>query len=134
MGVSINTVSIAVVRFGIARQTTATKIAPVLDRQVLDALKCGLPLVQVCAQTGVSLSSVYRWLRMYPQQAQDYRLRVLQQERLSKRRRFSEQAATTPMTACADYYWLRRNDSEWIAEFSRRAASLDTASLVRTTA
>lgn len=126
IGVCTNTVSIAAVRFGIPIDARPKKIDLALKKQFFLALERNLPLAEVSAETGVSLSTIYRLLRMYPQHAHAYKLRLLEQERLTKRRRFTEQVATTPMTACTDYYWLRRNDSEWIATFSSSLARLST--------
>jgi hypothetical protein len=126
IGVCTNTVSIAAVRFGIAIDARPKKIDQALKKQFFLALERNLPLEEVSAETGVSLSTIYRLLRMHPQQAQAYKLRLLEQERLTKRRRFTEQVATMPMTTCTDYYWLRCNDSEWIATFSNSLARLST--------
>jgi hypothetical protein len=116
-GVCTNTVSVAAVRLGIPIDARPKKIDQALNRQVSAALERNLPLARIVAETGVSLTSLYRFLRMYPQQAYAYRLRMLEQERLDKRQRFTLQVVGTPMTRCADYYWLRRNDAEWIAQF-----------------
>jgi len=118
MGVCKTTVSIAVVRFGIATSARLKKVDHALNQQVFHALERNVPLAQVCAETGLSLASMYEFLRMYPQQARAYKQRVLEQERLAKRQRFIEQTASMTMTACPDYYWLRRNDQEWLAMFS----------------
>lgn len=119
IGVCINTVSIAAVRLGIPIDARPNKIDHAVNQRLLHALERNLPLGEIATETGVSLSSIYRFLRIHPAQASAYKSRMLEQERLAKRQRFAVEAASMAMNACSDYYWLRRNDAAWFAQFAR---------------
>lgn len=123
IGVSPNTLSVVAVRLGIPFDTRPKKIDALTSKQLLAALQRNLPLTDIADQLNLSLASLYRVLRMHPQQTTEYKQRMLELERQRRRQRLGEQSLTTAVRSCADYYWLRRNDAAWLATLSASRAT-----------
>lgn len=74
------------------------------------ALATADPLHKVAQAQGISIASIYRLLRRYPQVAQKRQ----EQLREVRRRRFAEELKVTSARAAQDYMWLYRNDYDWL--------------------
>lgn len=118
IGVSPNTLRVLAVRLGIPFDTRPKKIDAQTSAQLLSALKHGLPLAVIGKKLNLSMASLYRVLRMHPLEATAYRQNMLERERQRRRERLNEQAVNTAIRFCADYYWLRRNDTAWLANLT----------------
>jgi hypothetical protein len=117
LGVCHTTARVAAGRLGIALAGRPSKIDSAVQQAVALALGRGEPLAELTDAIGISLPSVYRMLRMDPLLAAEYKAKLLQRKRMARRQLFLLQVADKPMSECAEYYWLRRNDAAWLRQW-----------------
>jgi len=138
IGVSVSTLHVYAVQLGLRVHARPSVLLPVLRQQIRDQLVAGKAFSEIAKNCGVSLTSVYRVLRM--ETDLKYILSGLRVERDRENRRIRfimERERNTTAQACTDYAWLYRNDREWLKEklhrigriARKRTAAVDWARL-----
>lgn len=111
LGVSVTTAAVAANRAGLSVASRAKTINDEVKDCVRGALMGGLEPKDVANKHGISLSSVYRVLRMDVNLEQQFEVKRLERCREQYRNRFLISHEDK-----ASYAWLRRHDVEWLAE------------------
>lgn len=115
LGTSTTTLAVVAARAGIKVSTRPKYIKEELKRDICASLRLGQSPQDVGEKHGTSSVSVYRILRMDPVLEREYRQRRFATSRDGYRSRF----LGSRDDKCA-YTWLRRNDTQWLAEQIQR--------------
>ena len=118
LGLSVSTVAIAAARAGLTVGLRPKRIKAALQGAVRKSLLDGLTLHEAASNHGISLSSVYRILRSDRELESAYKERRFQICRDENRCAFVNRIASP-----AAYAWLRRHDSQWLADKKARRES-----------
>lgn len=114
-GVSVSTLHVYAVQLGLSVRARPSILLPVLRAQIRDQLIAGKAFSEIATDCGVSLTSVYRVLRMETGLKDMLSGLRVERDRENRRLRFTmERGGNTTAQACTDYAWLYRNDRVWL--------------------
>lgn len=108
--ISVTTVAVAAARAGFSYSARPKHIFGALRQEAWASLRAGLSPSQVAAKCGISISSVYRLLRMDAELELSY-----QEKRFVAVREIYRDRYLHSHDDLAAYAWLRRNDPRWLA-------------------
>jgi len=117
---SVTTVAIEAARAGLTVATRPKRITPALRGVVRSSLLEGRTLHEAASHHGISLSSVYRILRMDPELEKAYKDKRFQICREGYRSGFVGRHSSPDA-----YAWLRRHDGQWLANQQAPKANLN---------
>ncbi len=136
--VSVSTLHVHAVQLGLSVRSRPSILLPGLKAQIRDQVIAGKSFAEVATDCGVSLTSVYRVLRMETGLKDMLSGLRVERDRENRRTRFiMERERNTTAQACTDYAWLYRNDRDWLKEklhrigriARKRTAAVDWARL-----
>lgn len=113
--------SVTTLRIEAARTGLPVSVKPkILGEGKLAVLRKELasttPLRVLAEHWNVSVVSLYRVLRMYPDIALVRKRLIFEEERNERRDRFLSQSMKSHARRLPDYAWLHRNDREWLTQ------------------
>jgi hypothetical protein len=117
LGLCTTTVRVEAARLGLPVRAKPKKLRRALIDEIEESLKAGESVTEVSVKHGLSLSSIYRILRMSTETLFARRAATIERETANRRERLVRESETTSIRKCADYSWLRRNDKRWLNEY-----------------
>jgi hypothetical protein len=129
LGFSVTTIRVWAQRIGIELAGLRPKhITGIKFAQIRDALGKGATIGDIARDSGVSIGSVYRVLKMNPKLVSTRKAVLFGQERTLRRQVLVDARTVNPaITAqqirkslCADATWLARHDGKWLKRFCRQ--------------
>ncbi|MBM5573356.1 TnsD family Tn7-like transposition protein [Deefgea sp. CFH1-16] len=114
-GISVTTLRLDAARLGLATQTKPQKLTPSITDQLKRDFIAGLSLAEISTKEDISLSTLYRVLRIFPTIAKQWRAQRKIQEQKERRERFLADTNRT-LRQNQDYIWLYRHDRAWLQQ------------------
>nr|WP_314898648.1 TnsD family Tn7-like transposition protein [uncultured Deefgea sp.] len=109
-GISVTTLRLDAARLGLATQTKPQKLTSSIIEQLKHHFIAGLTLNEISTKENISLPTLYRFQRIFPDIANQWRVQREIQERAERRQRYLVSMQKQ------DYIWLYRHDRTWLQQ------------------
>lgn len=122
-GISVTTLRLEAARLGLAVSVRPKTLHPERLLALARDLASGMPLTEATTAHRVSLATVYRTLRLWPDIAAQRKALLQGRERDARREHFLNDLSSMWLRQSAEYVWLYRNDRAWLVDqVERRGA------------
>jgi len=121
LGLTTTTLRIEATRLGIQVSTRPKALTEARLATLREALTSTIPLKTLAQRYQVSVISLYRILRMYPDVANARIQCIFERERNARRKKFSRGLQTSFARRLPDYAWLHKHDRPWLTQAIKAA-------------